>query len=252
MKRILTLLLVSAMLLVCASCGQISISKKEDPEDQTTEERNSADAAEEKEEDYEVQTEEKKKPSGKSESEYVAEKIEEAESVFKSYTDYQEALSVIRKALQKYPDNESLLEKSDYYQSFAPVDLYNLKPYKSSHGYSHMKEASDNFGNEYVNCVVKSHYNSKTEAIYDVKYLYNQFTATVFMRSDHKAENVGAVKIYGDNSLLYSKTNIDVYGRPFDIKVDVTGIQDLKIVFESSSAAEVWGMTNCMLQRTEK
>ena len=186
------------------------------------------------------------------EQKYIDAQIDAADKAFKDYTKYNDALKIIKAALQKYPQNENLKLKRDYYQNFEPVNLCDLNPYKNSYAYISNGSSSDNFGNWYEECVYKPYYNANASATYDIGYKYNLFKATVFMRCDCTGETYGTVKIYGDKSLLYEKTEIDVYGRPFDIEVDVTGIQDLEVVIESESGAFIFGLANCVLQRTVK
>ncbi len=186
------------------------------------------------------------------EGKYVEEQIKAADKAFKDYTKYNDALKIIKAALQKYPQNDTLKAKRDYYQSFEPLDLCDLKPYKKSYAYISNGSSSDNFENDYEKCVYKPHYNSNASATYDLGYKYNSFKATVFMRCDCTRQVYGTIKIYGDGSLLYNKTGIDVYGRPFNMEVDVTGVQDLEIVIESESGAYIFGLGNCVLQRTSK
>lgn len=186
------------------------------------------------------------------EEKYIEAQVNAADKAFTDYTKYNDALKIIKAALQKYPQNNILKTKRDYYQSFEPVNLCDLKPYKSSYGYISNGRSSDNFENEYEKCVFKPHYNSSASATYDLAYKYNSFKATVFMRCDCTRQVYGTIKIYGDGSLLYNKTGIDVYGRPFNIEVEVTGVQDLEIVIESESGAYIFGLGNCMLQRTVK
>lgn len=183
---------------------------------------------------------------------YVESRVNAAEQAFSDYTKYEDALKIIKEAIQKCPNSEVLKAKRDYYQSFAPVNLCDLDPYKDSYSYISDGSKTDGLGNYYEDCVYKSFYSASASATYDVGYKYNSFTATVFMRSDCTGESYGTIEIYGDGELLYQKTGIDVYGRPFDITVDVTGVQDLMIVIESDSGAYIFGLGNCILQRTVK
>ncbi len=50
--------------------------------------------------------------------------------MFADYTKYEEALKIIQSGLQNYPEEQILQDKRNYYQSFAPVNLYDLDAVK--------------------------------------------------------------------------------------------------------------------------
>ena len=56
--------------------------------------------------------------------------VSDSEVVFADYTKYEEALKIIQSGLQNYPEEQILQDKRNYYQSFAPVNLYDLDAVK--------------------------------------------------------------------------------------------------------------------------
>lgn len=169
------------------------------------------------------------------EKKYITDTIKNAGDAFVTpKTDYLAALSIINGALQNYPQDKTLLEKASYYQSFAPVYLYDVDPYEGHIGTDSTDE--DMFGTVYSAVL----YNG--EGTYNLDKKYNELSMTIFLR---EARN-STFAVYGDGILLYKETIIS-NSRPFEVTVDITGVTDLKIDFPSPS---YMGLANAYFQKT--
>lgn len=199
-----------------------------------------------------VTTTTKPKNTGPSEDEYIQQVLREAEAKFTDYTKYEAALSIILNGLQKYPNNQLLLEKKDYYQGFAPVFLSDVTPYSKSVWFKSYNRVTDVFGTAHQKCIRIEKNFEKAEGTYDLKRAYNSFSMTVFGLGDGE---YGTIKIYADGVCIYSNTKIDVNTRPFNVNLDVTGVLDLKIeMYQSykSYTGECFALSNVKVQKTAK
>lgn len=192
-----------------------------------------------------------------SEKNYIAKTLTDAEAAFTDYTKYEDALTIIRATLQYYPDDQSLTEKRDYYNSFAPVNLYDMKSVK---GKAAAKENdTDTYNNEYTKCFWVGYGNwaiwsDPTNIVYDLKGAYNTFSAKIYGRSTKTDAGYYSVTIYGDGTKLYENAKVLDNAKAFDISVDVTGVSELSLVInkEDGSVTSGVGITNMILQRTAK
>lgn len=179
--------------------------------------------------------------------------IKDAETAYKK-DGYASALSIINKGLNLMPDDSKLLSEKSAYEDCAPVDLTTLDYYTFegnyyySYGFDFYDSVTDVFGNTYSNAFFGLHGGGSQTYALDKK--YNELTATIFVPEKSKgAVGEGSIIIYGDGKVLYRKSNISSSSRPFNIKVDISGITDLKIEMTARN-----GMNPCMcnvyLQKT--
>lgn len=184
---------------------------------------------------------------------YINYILESAEAVFVTpSTDYVKALEIINGALQHYGDNEELLSKKDYYQSFTPVNLYDMDKLRGNADTILVDE--DTYGNTHEKCFYMHHF-SETDISYFLNQKYNSFTATIYGREKSNSAAHGVVEIYADNKIVYQKTNVIVNAtRPFDINIDVTGVSEIRIVLKriGGQYSDGIGMTNMLVQKTVK
>jgi len=159
--------------------------------------------------------------------------IQQAEDIFLSNGDYESALQIIKEAQQIYPDNYNLYEKEVFYKQYIPVSLYDINPYlKGSHSFYLEYNKKDNMGNIYEKSFraymgVSDGGQSHT---YDIGGIYNVITGIASIPEGRESsKSTGYLKIYGDDVLLWSKTDFDASTKPIDISVDITGVTDLKI-----------------------
>lgn len=160
---------------------------------------------------------------------YIMQVIEQANAAFITpKTDYEKALNIIKAAMQKYPEDQQLKEKYDYYMEFEPVSLFNMVSYTSSVSYS--GEVTDNTGVVREKAVVVG-WMYPFDASFDIGRKYNIFNgiATVPEKSKGSSLN-GIIEIYGDGKLLWKNHSINGINKPKEIAIDISGVKDLRIV----------------------
>lgn len=180
---------------------------------------------------------------------YASDTVAKAEEAFVTpSTDYVEALEIINTALQYLPDNEDLNDKKAYYQSFFPVNIYDIEEVKGSA----IRKSNDEdiYGNEYTKC-----FRNNCDLTYHLDESYNTFEATIYVLSKKNNSLDMTAEIYADGKLIYQNLKIsDNSTQPFKIELDVTGVEELRIVLDDGDriAANHFGITNMIIQRTEK
>ncbi len=188
---------------------------------------------------------------------YISNITNSAEQAFiNPAEDYQKALDIINGALQHYSGNEDLSTKKAYYESFAPVYLYDMEKLKGeADAYDTDK---DIYNNSYEKCFWTGYSSmiwNETDISYNLDKSYNTFSATVYSRSKkNEAQNM-IVEIYADGKILYQKLNVsDNSTQPFKIELDVTGVSELRIVLTRNNGAigAGIGMTDMIIQKTVK
>lgn len=186
-----------------------------------------------------------------SEKNYIAKTLTDADAIFTDYTKYEDALAIIRATLQYYPEDASLIKKRDYYNSFALVNLYDMDAVKGTLD----KETTDTdiYNNAYTKCFYIG-YRSDETATYSLNAEYNNFSTKVYGRCAENKASQCTLIITGDGKILYENYNIADNGKAFDINLDITGIDELTIFMEAGGSfdSEGYGMTNTIVQRTEK
>ncbi len=182
--------------------------------------------------------------------------VAEAESVFTEYTKYEDALKLIQSGLQYYSDSQTLLDKREYYQSYVPMNLYDMDAVKGEAATYEVDK--DTYNNEhkksfYVGYGEWSIWSGETNITFDLKGQYNRFTATVYGRSTKNESDTYGVILYGDGKVLYENTDIRDNERPFQIEADVTGVSDLTVVMRRVEGGVITrgiGLTDMILQKT--
>lgn len=186
------------------------------------------------------------------EGKYVEAQVNAADKVFADYTKYNDALKIIKTALQKFPNNATLKSKKDYYQSFAPMYLSDVEPYSKTTWFESLDEDTDIFNTKHYHCVRIAKNFTSADGTYDLSAKYNTFTATIYGLGDGTS---GSLKVYADGVCVYSNTSIDPNTRPIKITLDVTGVMDLKFEMKqyyNSYLGECFGMSNVYVQKTVK
>lgn len=187
---------------------------------------------------------------------YISDTVLSAEEVFVTPAeDYSEALDIINAALQYFPDSKDLNEKKAYYQSFMPVNLYDMESLRGSASRKDVDQ--DTYGNDHEKCfIVEYAYFSwhRTDISYHLDKSYNTLEVTIYGRSTGNDAEIMTAEIYADGKLLYQNLEIpDNSTPPFTVDFDVTGVEELRIVLPKSRTAAVGiGMTDMIIQRTVK
>lgn len=189
---------------------------------------------------------------------YVKDILAQAEAVFITpATDWEPAIDIIMQAQQHFSENQELKDAEAFYNKFRPVDITTLESYAQSSREIDLftNGIKDTLGNRYESGLRTLGSDPSPYAVYDLKKEYNTFSAIGFVESGDKGyAGVVYVKIYCDGELLFSK-KITSETKPYNINLDITGVQDLKI--ELTGSFNGWdGMYatigNVMLQRTVK
>ncbi len=184
------------------------------------------------------------------EKEYISNLIADAEKVFSDYTKYEDALKIIQSGLQYFPEDQFLAEKREYYNSFAPVKLSDLKEYDKRHMVA-TENHKDAKGNNHHTVFYSSY--GDAYAVYLLDSKYNRFNLTIFGLSPG-SDYYSGVSINdfsgGDDDKavsLYADKQIKQSVFPYEIELDVTGVQMLKIECQKGVA-----VGDCVLQKTVK
>ncbi len=153
------------------------------------------------------------------------------------------ALTLIDDALTVLENDDKLLackteteEAQEYYLLHTTVaDLTDLTPYDKNVDFGIVTDANsssneDAFGNTYKTNVHSYDYSDDAYAIYRIDGVYVTFTGTIYCNN----KNSRTVSIYGDGVLLYEET-LTKTDDPIPFSLDITGVRDLKIVFDHSN-----------------
>jgi len=187
---------------------------------------------------------------------HIRSAITDAETAFVDIADYDKALAHINGALQFYPDNEELIEKKDYYNSFAPVKLAARPKFETSgkYGPAFMDSEKDLLGNQHTDVFRTWSYMYETAyVVYMLNGNYNKLTFNVYgtIPSDNSTVSVSVRDYskgdYDQSTVLYLNENVKCGAFPFQVEIDVTGVQMIRIYVEYGVA-----VADGVLQRTVK
>ncbi len=181
---------------------------------------------------------------------YIDYVIDSAAEVFVTPgTDYLKALEIINAALQHYPNHADLQTQKSYYQSYAPVYLYDTEAVR---GDAHRRTTdTDIYNNTFEKCFYVGFYYD-TDITYNLDNKYNTFSATIYAR--HKDNNgwKATVQIYADGKIVHETLNIyDNSFKPFTIELNMTGVSELRIVLDGNGNGGI-GIADMIVQKTVK
>lgn len=161
--------------------------------------------------------------------------IEQAEISFKN-SGYQAAISVLSEGLEVLDQDPELLTMIEEYKLKKPIRLSSLDYYMSGgHGTFYFRDTStDNFGNPHSDIIyILAGFSSSTSngsQTYRIDKKYTRLTGTVFLcYDDRDTQYSGAIKIYGDNELLFSVTDITAGFEPISFDIDISYVTDLTV-----------------------
>ena len=175
--------------------------------------------------------------------------LAKAEQAFES-DGYQSAVLVINNGLSILPDDDILQENLEQYYAFAPVDLTSITPYYEGYIDVFTGGATDTLGNHYNTGIrgYMSTSDSNCYCIWDIGEKYNTLTATgIILEADKGSGFEGSYRIYGDDVLLYERTNIGSQTKPYHIEVDITGITDLRIEMYGAGNISLLGIDSVLV-----
>ena len=143
---------------------------------------------------------------------------------------YASALEVINGALTIIPDDADLLYEKEAYELCSPVSLKDIT-YFDVNRTDWWDPANDILGNHFDN--VLGSYGDEEYIIFDIGKQYNIFGGTFFIDEyDKGGYGYVGIRIYGDGALLYQQSGLGADTKSFDIRVNVTGVTDLKICLD--------------------
>lgn len=176
----------------------------------------------------------------------------------RDYNAAMESLRIARAAVGEEPELLSALEAmAEEYKAYIPVKLFEMKPvqqqYTMSVGTYHSDIYTDISGNTYSEKSVIypldwAETDDKGNVVYNLNYAFSTFTATIYRPygylsyPDEILPDRAAVRIYGDDVLLYEFMDPGPAWEPFPIEVDVSGVRNLKIVVRG-----VWNRTTALI-----
>lgn len=143
--------------------------------------------------------------------------------------------------------------RQPYGVTYTTISMETLEPYaQEKSGLDHVKRyqdyRTDNFGNVY-SFALRGISGSNTNAGgWEKFYLagqYNYLIATVAVMNPswpESTESIAGIRIYGDDRLLWSNDQITIETHPYEIKVDVTGVQNLQIEMRKGSPKGYYGI----------
>jgi len=123
----------------------------------------------------------------------------------------------------------------------AKVLLKDIDYFVSKNGsdgdFDNIGTVNDNLGVLRTNCL--SGRNSTADLIYKINSEYNYIAGTLFQTQDGRNDAGAVLTIYGDGERLYSQA-MHKGVEPIDFIVEIIGVNDLTVVFESEPDAPWW------------
>lgn len=163
------------------------------------------------------------------------------------YEGYESALSIINTGLSVLNEDTALQAERDFYSEYIPVDLTSLTPYASEGKMRATANIEDLFGNTYSTGFSSNYeheysfaYKFNSYCIWDLESKYTKLTFVAGIIDDNWQDYFypGKVQVYGDDILLYEKSDITFTTKPTaTIEVDISGVTDLRIELYGSSHA---------------
>ena len=98
-------------------------------------------------------------------------------------------------------------------------------------------QLTDNYGNRYSRAVFNGWYSTETEYLLNMK--YSRFKATLYMPEKQRyssSNDSGYFKIIADGKTIYTSPEMTKSSRPVEIDVNVTGYNDIKLIFNRSDS----------------
>ncbi len=164
-------------------------------------------------------------------NEYAKTLVADTLATAKEYADsrqFQQAVDTI-KAVQEVYDCDDFQNAIEEYNKYTPRKLSDCHVIDSDNVHLNVNR-TDCFGKEYENVISCS----KDTGRYVIFYLEGNFTniSGVFVGSDNLPSNKYIwCKIYADDEVIYESLALSRTSTPESINLDVTGVQQLRVVF---------------------
>ena len=132
--------------------------------------------------------------------------------------------------------NQTVVEEEFEDVSLLSLSAFTHSPSDCYYPFAEEYNRYDIDGNKYDESIRAfmgpPNYNEEYSISYDLDGEYNSFTFTVALPesvSNVANDAIGTVRVYGDNSLLYQYENILAGSHPSDERINVSGVQTLRI-----------------------
>lgn len=179
-----------------------------------------------------------------SQTNYINDVFERAESAFGNNKDYSAAIQALREAISEVSEFDNMIaeleQRIEHYKEYVPIYITSLKcEQQSTFMRFDINEAVDVNGTRYdgSSTFLQSYDNGlEAHVIYNLNFKYTTLTGVLcrpyrtVSHSDFAYERV-RIEIYGDDILLYKAPTItkNTYD-PIRFAIDVSGVRNLRIV----------------------
>lgn len=181
---------------------------------------------------------------------YLQQALAKAKDVYEA-EGYEAAIHLLNTAqAQLGPDNERLAEAVEYYRQMGPVYLAELDYFdREECGFQLCeKMVEDNLGNAHTAVLGASDGNAyngpeMTWQTYKLGAKYTKFSGCCYLRFSDRAskKSSGTFQFYGDGTLLFDSGSIEPGDEPVSFALDVTGVDELKIVLSAVQRGTIIG-----------
>ena len=179
------------------------------------------------------------------ENKYVSDVLSQAVTTFGAEKNYKDAIGLIDTALAVLPSNKALSDAKKDYESYTPVYLTGMDyfDYKGEMQIDNFNTMKDNFGTSYAHSLFMHDYFDECYVTYLLNGNYSTLNLTVAVPYDNRAaEYFGDLKIYADDQLIYSSEKMTSGSAVQPVLLDITGVQQLKLVWGNSNYSYDAGM----------
>lgn len=182
--------------------------------------------------------------------------ITTAENAYKS-EGYQDAIEIIKEALNILKEDDILLEQIEKYENLAPVSLLDLNAFYSDYDggldgrKKQIQSMKDKLGNTYENVLEYTYGDKEARDIYVINKEYKKFKGTLFVPEDRNAnqddwsyQDPFYFSVYGDDVLLYKSPKMTSKQYPVDFEIDISGVEQLSINWHGGACT--WDYEICL------
>ena len=97
---------------------------------------------------------------------------------------------------------------------------------------------TDNYGNRYERAIENGGYGYTAEYLLNMK--YSRFRGTLYVPEGESDNKQSYLKIEADGRTIYTSPAMTKTSSPVDIDIDITGYNDIKIIFNKKDWNDLW------------
>ena len=135
-------------------------------------------------------------------------------------------------------DVDELIKLKDEYYKMLPISLTTLEAFNIE-GTSLKEELAvfDKDNNNYTRAITVTKTNNTSSISYNInkEYKYLNTTVAISKEVSEKNKNYGRIKIIADDKTIYDSQNINKNFKTKELKLDISNINILKIVYNNSN-----------------